>query len=548
MRRLGILCAAASLAAAACGGQSAEECVSELESAAPAPTIDAPAPGRLDIDPESLAVAASAAPEGFHLETEAEIWRLAGGEPVLRVWRARLERPDPETAPPTSFGLADGELEGLSQETGLIPWEDYSVRVRYRVLAAEASCSEWTAWSEHRRFRIDDGSTYLFDDSQILDIALEIPPDSFEAIDAEARPPGCVPYSRSYYPGNAIVDGTRFDGAGLRVKGGCGSARNLDEKAAFKVNLSFDDPAVPGCPESRRIHGRKRLTLNNMVQDRSFTHERVGYHFYKLLGVPTPRVAHVRLEVNGEPWGLYLNVESIDRRMLSRWFESNDGMLYEGTYFCDLLPENVPPDGNCIQGKFDYDECSSPDPGEDPRDYSVIREMTAEIAAIEDGEFYPAITEIMEWDAFLSLWAADSIMAHWDGYEFDIINNYRVYHHPITDKWTIVPTGIDQTFTRQREVDPFSPQAILATRCLAEPDCEETFVERLREALAVFESAGLEQMVADIDAQIAAEVEADPRKPGSVADYENGQAAMLDFIAERPAEIRAYIQARGFEP
>jgi hypothetical protein len=267
------------------------------------------------------------------------------------------------------------------------------------------------------------------------------------------------------------------------------------------------------------------------------------------MGVPTPRVANVRLAVNGEHWGLYLNVESIDRRMLSRWFESNGGMLYEGTYFCDLVPPNVPEseddDSMCLSRKFSDDVCDgNPDPGDDPKTYSPLRDFVTAIDAIPDGAFFDSMPQLIDRQAFLSLWAADAIMGHWDGYAYDIINNYRVYHHPVTDLWTIIPTGIDQTF--DRDVDPFAVSGILASRCLAEPACEQAFVDRLREGLAAFESADLTAMVEAIDAQITEEVAADPRKEGSVADYDNARAATVDFIARRPDEIRAYISARGF--
>mgnify|MGYP001084450630 CR=1 FL=1 len=38
------------------------------------------------------------------------------------------------------------------------------------------------------------------------------------------------------------------------------------------------------------------------------------------------------------------------------------------------------------------------------------------------------------------------MISHWDAYEFSIHNNYRVYHDPSTDTWSMIPTGIDQTF------------------------------------------------------------------------------------------------------
>ncbi len=504
-----------------------------------------------------MAVEITAPTTGEHVGTQFEIWRVAGGEPGVLAWSAEVLDPTQLT-----ISIEEGTFSGITSSIGFLDWKDYGVRARYKLAGNEctttesaggfgrdtACCNQWSAWSETRVFRITDGSPEIFDANQIRDMEIEIGPESWASIDAEARPPGCVPYTRNYYEGNAVIDGERFDGVGVRAKGGCGSSRNLDGKTSFKVNLSWDDPAVGGCPETRRRNGLKRYTFNNQVQDRSFTHERVAYHFWELMGVPVPRVAHTRLRVNGEPWGLYLNIETIDRRMLSRNFGSGKGGLYEGTYRCDLLPENVPPgleETFCIQAKFLPDECSStPDPGDDPLNYDPIRAFAEAIEALPDGGFYPAITELVEWEKFLSLWAADTMLGHWDGYTFDIINNYRVYHDPTTGKWTVIPTGADQTLTSNREIDPFDPDALLARRCLDEAPCEAAFVKRLQEAIAAFEAAELGTYATQVAAQIRPDVEADPRKEGTVEQFDNQQATLQNFIANRPDVVRAYIDNR----
>ena len=136
----------------------------------------------------------------------------------------------------------------------------------------------------------DNGSEAFFNPAVIGEIWLEIPPASWQAIDDEALS-GCEPMYRSYHPGSVRIGATDFPGSGIRVKGGCGSSRSLDEKAAFKANLAWDDPAVEGCPESRKYMGVKKITLNNQVEDPSFTHERIGYDFFRKLGVPVPRAA-----------------------------------------------------------------------------------------------------------------------------------------------------------------------------------------------------------------------------------------------------------------
>lgn len=526
-----------------CSGELSDPCDTSIENNVPAtPSVTVPDPGRIDIISAEMVIRSTlfSDPDGdAQLTSEWEVWQYAGGEPVLRVWSGT-------TGPNiTTVTLADGTFDVGGSMAMLAEWTDFGARVRHK--DASGACGDTSEWSEWRTFRTDDGSSYVFDENQVLSYSIEIPPESWSLIDAEARPPGCVPYQRNYYTGSFEFEGQRFDGVGVRSKGGCGSARHLNGKTAFKVHLSWDDPNVAGCPEARRLHGRKRFTFNNQVQDSSFTHERLGYALYKRMGVPTPRVAHARLHVNGELWGLYLHQEAIDRRMLARWFSSNRGMLYEGTYWCDLLPANVPPDlddSGCFSRKFKADACSTPEAGDDPTDYSLLRDLVARIEALPDGGFYPEVEAFFDFDTFLSSWSVDSVMAHWDGYQFRIINNYRVYHNPDTDKWTIIPTGIDQTF--RGDQDPWDVDGILAQRCLAEPDCEAAFAARLSETIAAFESMGLDQRAMAVYTQIRPHVEADPRKESSLGEFDNQATALRDWIRDRGDRIRQFLANRGF--
>jgi len=333
----------------------------------------------------------------------------------------------------------------------------------------------------------------------------------------------------------------------LVAGGGCGSSRSLDGKAGLKINLEWDDPDLPGCPAPRRIHGQKHFTLNNQVQDPSAMHERLGYRFYRALDVPTPRAAPIRVFVNGEPYGLYLNVETIDRRFLAHRFASEDGMLYEATYYCDLVPANVPPadeDSYCLTREFAPDACSSPDPGADPEDYTLLRELVGAIDALPDGGFYPEIEQLFDFERFLSQWAVESVMGHWDNYAFDINNNYRVYHDPSTDRWSMIPTGIDQTFDTDQ--DPWAARGVLATRCLAEPACEAAFAARLRAANLELQALALAALVDVIYAQIADIVFADPRKEYGNASFDANVSALKLWIGERPAQVDGYLSAHGF--
>jgi hypothetical protein len=367
----------------------------------------------------------------------------------------------------------------------------------------------------------------IFNPAVIGEIRLDIPGSSWTPIDDEALT-ACEPHPRSYYPGAVKIGTTEFPGSGLRVKGGCGSSRTLEEKAAFKADLAWDDPAIPGCPPVRTYEGLKKFTLNNQVEDASFTHERIGYDFFQKLGIPVPRATPMRVHVNGQLWGLYLHVETMDRRFLERHFDSVDGMLYEADYGCDFGEQS------CFEVKFDSDACEDP-PVEDLTKLTSLQKLNARLAQIPADNFYPAINQVIDFDAYLSLWAAAAVMGYWDGYPNDP-NNYRIYHDPTDDRWKFIPSGIDQLF--EKDVDPFNPTGILSIRCLAEEDCKEAFRTKLTEVIDLFEGGDYPAMARSIEKQIRTDVTADPRKEVTVTEWHAAVNSTVAYMKRRPGELR----------
>jgi len=473
-----------------------------------------------------------------HGASNFEIWEMSDGEGAERVWSATSEFGDL-----TGTTLASGTYDD-PQATSLELWEAYGIRVRYQ---DDDSCALWSDWSEWHELRSDDGSEMLFDATQIHDVYITIPDESWGPINDEARPPGCVPFERSYYKGAARFDDTVFNlNVGVRSKGGCGSARYLDSKTAFKVNLQWDDPDLLDCPPDQRLFGQKKLTLNNMVQDPSYTREMLSYPFYEAMGIAVPRLAYVRVHVNDEYWGLYLHIESISRRFLRRWYDDNDGVLYEGTYGCDQRTDLVPPTGaqwECFDQKFQPDECDNPD-FVPVLDHSDLLTLTTAMDAMPEGQFYPAIEQYVDFDRFLRLWAADNVLNNWDGM-VAAANNYRIYRDPSTGLWTPIPSGVDQNFENTNTQSGFNYGTRMAQRCVQEPMCEAAFAEQLQVALAVFESQPFQAQVAEVSALISDLALKDPRS-NSQGQFFDQQESLLQWIENRPVEVQGFLTNAGY--
>ena len=295
----------------------------------------------------------------------------------------------------------------------------------------------------------------------------------------------------------------------IHIKGGLGSRRSVDGKPALKVKLGKDD----------RFFGLDRLTLNNMVQDPTMMHEALGYQVYEAAGVKVPATGYVRLTVNGQAYGLYLNLETPDTQFLTRHFRDDSGILYAGAYGVDLRAGDVE--------KFALRE------GADPHHAA----LTALIRALDTpGEdiFYGARPQV-DTASFLALMAAEALLGDWDNYYTS--NNYLMYWNPSASRWFFIPTGIDQTFVAHPTV--FGATGLLFQKCLASERCTRDYVETVSDVANRFERLDLPAKMDALLSVIDAASQADPKKRNNAATVTVARQQMRSFIASRPNEVRA---------
>lgn len=138
----------------------------------------------------------------------------------------------------------------------------------------------------------------LYGAEKVWDLDIQLSDQSLAMLRAEPR---------AYVRADVVFEGHSIENVGVRLKGGF-SFQGLGGKASFKVDFNQY--------EDQRFLGLENITLNNMRQDRSFVHERLSYQVFVGHGLPAPRSSYIRLTVNGDLYGLYANVESVDDRFL----------------------------------------------------------------------------------------------------------------------------------------------------------------------------------------------------------------------------------------
>jgi hypothetical protein len=214
------------------------------------------------------------------------------------------------------------------------------------------------------------------------------------------------------------------------------------------------------------------------VQDPTWLRQCLSYRVFAKAGLPVPWCNFARVTVNGRDLGLYVHLESVDRRWVRRHFERDEGDLWEGE-FSDFRQEWL----RTFEKKGDV---------EDDDQTKVDRRSLAEVAGaaspnLPDAEVLSRLERLVDLEGFLRFWAVEKVLEHWDGYANNL-NNFFLYHDPATSRFVFAPAGTDQITVP----DPFSSlrppvsvyaTGVLANRLYAIPETRRRYAETIREAL-----------------------------------------------------------------
>ena len=304
---------------------------------------------------------------------------------------------------------------------------------------------------------------------------------------------------------------------GLKLKGHS-SFRDLDAKAAFKVKLGY---SVPG----QEFQGLKSLTLNNMVQDPSMIAEAAASAMLRAIGLPASRVGYAYVRLNGDDYGLYSNVETVDDVMAKHWFASTQH-VYEAGYATDVVPGDAD----------DYAVREGPS--------KDIADLQALIRAASGGQagWAERMKPVADLAELARVFAAEHYMGQWDGYSYGSEqthpNNYDLQSDD-AGRFSMIVTGTDQTWLDGPNFG-LTGNGVLFRECLGDATCQPLYIAALHQIADSRKVAGLAETARAIRAAIAPWRLRDPRREQSAAEGEAQAEAKIDFMAARPAQLERW--------
>ena len=384
----------------------------------------------------------------------------------------------------------------------------------------------------------------LLDDSRVHTIDIQMADwDGFVGLASE----------ESYTYCDLVVDGERFEGAGIRVKGN--NSRTLVREYGlerYSLKVEFDH-----FQEGASYHGLDKLSLDASFQDNSYLKNYIAYDMMEYMGVPSPACSFAWITVNSEPWGLYLAVEEPEESFARRHFGPNHGALYKPDYRrlsdenADVALRYIGDDPGMYPGIIQKQKTPS-----DDADHQRLIESLQVLATGDDLE------EVVMIDEVLRYFVVQSFVVNLDSYLGPTGHNYLLYEE--NGRLALLPWDYNLAFATytlgmpdaennplkyvNMPIDTPAPGSVMFERPLYHQLMQygDSFAEyyRLYEEFlsGYFDSGKFEAEVARTVEMITPYVERDPTAFCSYEDFKAGVEAFALFCELRAKSVQGQLE------
>ena len=291
-------------------------------------------------------------------------------------------------------------------------------------------------------------SQTLYDPQDLYDIPGGLfDEDSLRVIELEFQDPNYNSYlinSWYYNPGERIpatltVNGSIYDSVGVRYKGNstfCLPNDNSNPKVPYNIDMNY-------FIEDQQFLAYNKLKLANAWMDPTFVKQIVSSNIYRRY-LPTGESNLVRLNVQGNYVGLYVNDESINKQFIKKHFDEKSGALFKCDNidrFCDTAnaPSAMPPNLYFM--------------GDDTTLYYNSYDMKSEqgwgdlvnLIKVINLDFQN-IDSVLNVDRTLWAFAVNQVVQNLDCYNTYYIHNYYLYKTK-DGLFQMIPWDLDNSFS-----------------------------------------------------------------------------------------------------
>ena len=280
-----------------------------------------------------------------------------------------------------------------------------------------------------------DSPAGFFDEDSIRDIYLEFYDPNYHSYLVNAW----------YYnpderiPATLTLNGTVYDSVGVRYKGNstfCLPNDNSNSKVPYNIDFNY-------FIDSQKVLGYNKMKLANAWMDPTFVKDITASNIYRNY-LPSGEANLVKLHVQGNYLGLYVNTESINKQFTKKHFDEKSGPLFKCDNidrFCDTAnaPASYPPsliylgnDSTLYYNSYDMKSDNG-------------WEQLVNLIKVLDLDFQN-IDSVLNVDRTLWAFAVNSVISNLDTYNGYYIHNYYLYQTK-DGLFQMIPWDLDNSFS-----------------------------------------------------------------------------------------------------
>lgn len=372
-----------------------------------------------------------------------------------------------------------------------------------------------------------DGCPGIYAQDLLPTFELTIDPDVLDDLEDEwLDGPQNSEDDQEYYPLEEFRFGEiAVDDAEIRLRGNPNNW-DPDDKMQFQIKFSRND-------ENGEFLGLERMAFDAATVNRHMLRDRLALQIMRDMGIIAPCANNARLDINGEYYGIFTNLEKIDETFLERRFEDPTGDLWK---------------------RANWELKTNKKTANDDR-----------IDALADADTIEELEAYLDLEQALRVYAAEAIIPDSDGMWAGGLNQY-IYDEPIGGKFMLLPWDLDtclEQFDGSENDDyPRNPDPVVWEKptthgrpwydiALSDEDWFWYYIDVIEEQ---FESGySIDVIEARIETwtqQIEASVMQDTNKPYSNKRYEQAVEELEDYVQDRHAFLEEWLECwqDGGEP
>ncbi|MDB6154797.1 MAG: cotH [Chthoniobacteraceae bacterium] len=234
-------------------------------------------------------------------------------------------------------------------------------------------------------------------------------------------------------PATLTVDGKKYPGVGVHFRGMSSYMMvRAGQKRSLNVELDFTD-------KKQSLGGYKTLNLLNSHEDDSFLNTVLYSHIARTY-IPAPKANFVRVVINGESWGVYVNAQQFNKEFLRENFHAQKGARWKATGSpmasggLDYIGEEI------AEYKKHYDLKSG-----DDDDWRALIKLCRTLSQTPPDQLEAALAPMLDIEGALWFIALDNALINGDGY-WVRASDYAIYRDP-AGKFHILPHDMNEAFS-----------------------------------------------------------------------------------------------------